>query len=122
MAFRLYVILIKVKFYGLKVVCFFHANSHCYAYGALAHASNVKFFSEYKNLCNQTVWKYLCRETTNSLFIYSCVACKNSVQEKTSDEERDMLHMHEVWAIYVSVQQFGFLFSLSFQHLLTLQS
>jgi hypothetical protein len=47
---------------------------------------------------------------------------KNSVQEKTSDEERDMLHMHEVWAIYVSVQKFGFLFSLSFQHLLTLQS
>jgi hypothetical protein len=41
---------------------------------------------------------------------------------KTSDEERDMLHMHEVWAIYVSVQQFGFLFSLSFPHLLTLQS
>jgi hypothetical protein len=41
---------------------------------------------------------------------------------KTSDEKRDMLHMHEVWAIYVSVQQFGFLFSLSFQHLLPLQS
>jgi hypothetical protein len=33
---------------------------------------------------------------------------------KISDEERDMLHMHEVWEIYVSVQQFGFLFSLSF--------
>jgi hypothetical protein len=47
---------------------------------------------------------------------------KNSVQENTYDEERDMLHMHEVWAIYVSVQQFGFLFSLSFHHLLTLQS
>jgi hypothetical protein len=33
---------------------------------------------------------------------------------KTSDEERDMLHMHEVWAIYVSVQQFVFFVFLIF--------
>ena len=33
---------------------------------------------------------------------------------KTSDEERDMLHMHEIWAIYVSVQQFGFFVFLIF--------